>query len=251
MELSVLLVAMTPKAMHRHVLIVDENRDSRVALAAQLDSQGFRVTSTSGAAGMESALERTRIDLVLLDVTPGRGQLAGLCRALRGHGDLPFIVMAPRPDELERILGLEMGADDYLCKPVHPRELVARMRNILRRAHGAGSGAAAPRARLYRFGGWQLDVVARVLTDAAGRAAPLRTAEFRVLAALLSQGNRVVSRQRLFELARGGEAIPFDRSVDVRVSRLRRMLRDPARSPRIIKTVHGEGYVIGVDVERA
>jgi two-component system OmpR family response regulator len=142
-----------------------------------------------------------------------------------------------------------MGADDYLVKPANPREVVARLRNILRRS-GPAAHAPTTRVRLFRFGGWQLDIVARQLTDPAGKAASLRNAEYRVLASLLAHGNRVVSRLKLIELARGRDALPFDRSIDVRISRLRQVLGDDARVPRIIKTVHGEGYVIGVPVER-
>jgi two-component system OmpR family response regulator len=162
---------------------------------------------------------------------------------------VPLLILAPRSDEVDRIVALEMGADDYLVKPANPREIVARLRNILRRS-GPAPHVPATRARLFRFGGWQLDIVARQLSDPAGRAATLRNAEYRVLASLLAHGNRVVSRLKLIELARGRDALPFDRSIDVRISRLRQVLGDDARVPRIIKTVHGEGYVIGVPVER-
>jgi two-component system OmpR family response regulator len=133
---------------------------------------------------------------------------------------------------------------------VNPRELLARLRNILRRA-GAGAAPSPSRARLFHFGGWRLDIVARQLWKPDGQPAALRTSEYRVLASLLAHGNRVVSRLKLIELARGRDPHPFDRSIDVRISRLREVLGDDARGPRIIKTVHGEGYVIGVPVERA
>jgi two-component system OmpR family response regulator len=164
---------------------------------------------------------------------------------------VPFIIVARRADEVDRIVGLEMGADDFLSKPANPRELLARMRNILRRATGAASATHTTRARLFRFAGWQLDSVARELAAPDGRPVALRNSEYRVLSSLLAHGNRVVSRSKLIELARGRDAGPFDRSIDVRISRLRQVLGDDARQPRIIKTVHGEGYVIGVPVERA
>ncbi len=238
-------------ATQKHVLIVDEDREARAALAGQLERHGYRVTTASSGGGMQRALERTRIDLVVLDVHFSEEDGMRLCRSLRAASDVPFIILARRADEVDRILGLEMGADDYLAKPVNSRELMARMRNILRRVNGAGAATPATRSRLFRFGGWQLDIVARELHDPHGQIASLRNSEYRVLASLLAHGNRVVSRGKLIELARGRDAGPFDRSIDVRISRLRQVLGDNARVPRIIKTVHGEGYVIGVLVERA
>jgi len=248
MEPITRLVAMVLEVKHqqRHLLIVDEDRESRAALVNTLESQGFRISASSGDAGMYRALERTRIDLVVLDVLHDDGLKR--CRLLRAASDVPVIILARRVDEVDRIVGLEMGADDYLAKPVNSRELLARIHNLLRRASGAG--AAPARVRRYRFGGWHLDIVARELSDPHGSPTTLRSSDFRVLAALLAHGNRVVSREKLVELACGRDAAPFDRSIDVRISRLRQILGDDARGPRIIKTVHGEGYVIGVPVER-
>jgi two-component system, OmpR family, response regulator len=237
-------------ATNKHVLIVDEDREARAALAGDLERSGYRVTTAGSGGGMQRALERARIDMVVLDVHLGEEDGMRLCRNLRAASDVPFIIVARRADEVDRILGLEMGADDYLAKPVNCRELLARMRNILRRAN-VSAAAPATRARLFRFGGWQLDIVARELCDPHGQLASLRNSEYRVLASLLAHGNRVVSRGKLIELARGRDAGPFDRSIDVRISRLRQVFGDDARVPRIIKTVHGEGYVIGVLVERA
>jgi two-component system OmpR family response regulator len=235
----------------KHILIVDGDREARASVAGHLERSGYRVTTASSAGGMQRALERARIDMVVLDVHLGEEDGMRLCRSLRAASEVPFIIVARRADEVDRILGLEMGADDYLAKPVNSRELLARMRNILRRVNGAGAPAPGARARLFRFGGWQLDSVARELSDPQGQRANLRNSEYRVLAALLAHGNRVVSRGKLIELARGRDAGPFDRSIDVRISRLRQVFGDDARAPRIIKTVHGEGYVIGVPVERA
>ncbi|MEO8018765.1 MAG: response regulator [Pseudomonadota bacterium] len=236
-------------ATHRHVLIVDEDREARALLASHLERSGYRVTTASSGAGMQRALERARIDMVVLDVQLSEEDGMRLCRSLRAASDVPFIIVARRADEVDRILGLEMGADDYLAKPVNSRELLARMRNIMRRASSSAT-APATRAHLFRFGGWQLDIVARELLDPDGQIASLRNSEYRVLASLLAHGNRMVSRGKLIELARGRDAGPFDRSIDVRISRLRQVFGDDARVPRIIKTVHGEGYVIGVLVER-
>jgi len=235
------------QTLTRHILLIDPDREARTALAGHLEAAGFRVTAASNGGGMTRALERSRIDLVLLDVSGAARDGLEECRRLRAASDLPCILLTRRMDDLDRIIGLEMGADDYLAKSVNPRELVARMRNLLRRAHG---GANASRARHFHFAGWQLDSVARELRDPEQRLAPVRNSEFRVLATLLAHGNRVVSRLKLFELARGRDGDPFDRSIDVCISRLRHVLRDDARGSRIIKTVHGEGYVIGVPVER-
>ena len=247
-------VAMAPEgvmnmATQKHILVVDEDRETRAQLAGALERSGYRVTTASGG-GMQRAIERARIELVVLGVCVGEEDGMRVCRSLRAASDVPFIILARRADEVDRILGLEMGADDYLARPVNSRELLARMRNILRRVSGSGAPPAS-RARLFRFGGWQLDSVARELCDPNGQRATLRNSEYRVLSSLLAHGNRVVSRGKLIELARGRDAGPFDRSIDVRISRLRQVLGDDARLPRIIKTVHGEGYVIGVPVERA
>jgi two-component system, OmpR family, response regulator len=254
MEPIARFVAIAPEgvmnmATQKHILVVDEDRETRAQLAGTLERSGYRVTAASGG-GMQRAIERARIELVVLGVCVGEEDGMRVCRSLRAVSDVPFIILARRADEVDRILGLEMGADDYLAKPVNSRELLARMRNILRRVNGSGAPPAS-RARLFRFGGWQLDSVARELCDPNGQRATLRNSEYRVLSSLLANGNRVVSRGKLIELARGRDASPFDRSIDVRISRLRQVLGDDARLPRIIKTVHGEGYVIGVPVERA
>jgi two-component system OmpR family response regulator len=238
------------KQVSRHVWIVDEDREARSALAGHLERQGYRVTTASSGHTMQRALERARIDLVVLDVSMGDEEGLRTCRSLLATSDVPVILVTGRPDDVDRIVGLEMGADDYLVKPLNCREMAARIRNVLRRVNGHAREPATPRSRLYLFGGWQLDIVARELTDPHGKPKALRSSEYRVLVALLAHGNRVVSRARLIELARGRDADPFDRSIDVRISRLRAILGDDARGPRIIKTVHGEGYVIGVLVER-
>ena len=235
-------------ANRRHLLICDEDREARSALAAHLEGFGYRLTVTGGGA-LARALERSRIDIVLLGLRAGEEDSLHTCRSLRATSDIPLLILAPRSDEVDRIVALEMGADDYLVKPVNPREIVARLRNILRRS-GPAPQVPATRVRLFRFDGWQLDIVARQLRDPTSKPANLRNAEYRVLASRLQHGNRVVSRLKLIELARGRDALPFDRSIDVRISRLRQVLGDDAREPRIIKTVHGEGYVIGVPVER-
>src|SRR5436190_11640841 len=173
MELFALLMAMTPEgakdlATQKHILIVDDDRDARAQLAATLERSGYRVTTTARGTAMQRALERAGIELVVLDVCFTEDDGMRACRSLRATSEVPFVIVARRADEVDRILGLEMGADDYLAKPVNSRELLARMRNILRRANGV-SAAPATRARLFRFGGWQLDIVARELSDPHGK----------------------------------------------------------------------------------
>jgi two-component system OmpR family response regulator len=160
-------------------------------------------------------------------------------------------MLTARGEDVDRIVGLEIGADDYLPKPFNPRELLVRIRAVLRRAAHAPRDPNPQLVRGFTFGGWRLDTTRRTLTDAAGKGVALSGAEYRLLAVLLSAGNRVLSRAQLTELLRGREADPFDRSIDVRVSRLRQILGDDARAPQIIKTIYGEGYVIGVPVETA
>jgi two-component system OmpR family response regulator len=170
-----------------------------------------------------------------------------LCRALRARSSMPILMLTARGEETDRIVGLEMGADDYLPKPFSPRELLARIKSILRRTHDGGAAAAV---REFRFARWTLDVGAHHLVDAQGVVVPLSTGEFRLLRALVENGNRVMSRDQLMESLAGREAGPFDRTVDVMISRLRRRLEDDAREPALIKTVRNEGYLLAAKVER-
>ncbi len=233
---------------HPHLLIVDDDREIRSLLRQYLEREGYRVTTVADAAQMRQALQHNRIDLIVLDLMlPGEDGLSA-CRALRTDSQLPLIILSARGEDIDRIVGLEIGADDYLPKPFNPRELLVRIRAVLRRSAHA-SPEPDPRAvRALCFGEWRLDTTRRTLTGAAGEV-NLSGAEYRLLAVLLSAGNRVVTRAQLAELLRGREPDPFDRSIDVRVSRLRQILGDDARAPRIIKTVYGKGYVIGVPVQ--
>jgi two-component system OmpR family response regulator len=158
-------------------------------------------------------------------------------------------MLTARGEDVDRIVGLELGADDYLPKPFNPRELLVRIRAVLRRAAHAPRDPSPETVRSFSFSSWKLDTTTRTLTDADGKEVALSGAEYRLLAVLLSSANRVLSRAQLTELLRGREADPFDRSIDVRVSRLRQILGDDARAPQIIKTVYGEGYVVGVPVQ--
>jgi two-component system, OmpR family, response regulator len=238
-----------------HVLAVDDDREIRTLLADYLERQGVRCTAVADGRQMRAALERGRFDLVVLDLMlPGEDGLA-LCRGLRANpatAHLPVLMLTARAEDMDRILGLEMGADDYLTKPFVPRELLARIRAILRRARALPPNLAphaAPRARQLAFAGWRLDTAARHLIDPDGAVVSLSGAEYRLLQVFLERPQRVLTRDQLLELTQGREADAFDRSIDLLVSRLRQRLRDDAREPRVIKTQRGEGYVLAAVVQ--
>jgi two-component system OmpR family response regulator len=231
-----------------HVLIVDDDREIRGLLAQYLDKHEFRTTAVADGREMRRILERSHVDLLVLDLMlPGEDGLS-LCRELRGRSQLPIIMLTARGEDVDRIVGLELGADDYVAKPFNPRELLGRIKAVLRRSAHAPRDPSPETVRGFSFGGWRLNTITRTLTNGEGREVALSGAEYRLLAVLLGSGNRVLTRAQLTELLRGRDADPFDRSIDVRVSRLRQILGDDARAPQIIKTVYGEGYVIGVDV---
>jgi two-component system OmpR family response regulator len=231
-----------------HLLIVDDDREIRGLLAQYLEKHDFRTTAVADGKEMRRVLERSHVDLLVLDLMlPGEDGLS-LCRELRGRSQLPIIMLTARGEDVDRIIGLELGADDYVAKPFNPRELLGRIRAILRRSAHAPRDPSPESVRGFSFGDWRLDTVTRALTDASGKEVSLSGAEYRLLAVLLGSANRVLTRAQLTELLRGRDADPFDRSIDVRVSRLRQILGDDARAPQIIKTVYGEGYVIGVNV---
>lgn len=234
----------------RHILIVDDDRDIRTLLGDYLQKNGYRVTAVADGKAMRRALEQSHFDLIVLDLMlPGEDGLK-LTRELRAHSQIPILMLTALGEEIDRIVGLEVGADDYLSKPFSPRELVGRIKAILRRTAHMPRDPVQSTAISYRFGDWTLDVMSRSLIHADGSEHALSGAEFRLLAILLAHPTRVLSRSQLMELLRGRDIDPFDRSVDVRISRLRQVLGEDARSPKIIKTVYGEGYVIGVPVEQ-
>ncbi len=234
----------------RHILIVDDDREIRTLLGDYLQKNGYRTTTVADGKAMRRALEQSHVDLIVLDLMlPGEDGLK-LTRDLRAHSQIPIIMLTALGEEVDRVVGLEVGADDYLPKPFSPRELVGRIKAILRRTAHMPRDPAHTAVSTYRFGDWKLDVTSRSLIHADGSQHALSGAEFRLLTILLAHPTRVLSRSQLMELLRGREIDPFDRSVDVRISRLRQVLRDDARAPKIIKTVYGEGYVMGVPVEQ-
>lgn len=232
-----------------HLLIVDDDREIRTLLGQYFETNGYRTTVVAESRSMRKVLQQSHVDLLVLDLMlPGEDGLA-ICRELRTRSQLPIIMLTARGDDVDRIVGLEVGADDYVPKPFNPRELLGRVKAVLRRAAHAPRDPDPASVRGFRFAGWELDTTSRALTNPDGTIAPLSGAEYRLLAVLLTSPNRVLSRAQLTELLRGREADPLDRSIDVRVSRLRQILGDDARAPQIIKTVYGEGYVVGVGVE--
>jgi two-component system OmpR family response regulator len=231
-----------------HVLVVDDDAELRALLAEYLGRNGFRISLAADGREMRRMLDASRPDIVVLDLMlPGEDGLA-LCRDLRARSGVPIIMLSARSDDVDRIVGIEMGADDYVAKPFNPRELLARMKSLLRRARSLSQ----PRAEAHRvrFAGWTLDLAARHLLAADGVVVPLSGAEFKLLSVFVEHPNRVLDRNQLMDLVLGREATPLDRSIDVQVSRLRQRLRDDAREPRIIKTVRNGGYVLAATVER-
>jgi two-component system OmpR family response regulator len=232
-----------------HILVVDDDREIRALLRDFLAKNGFTATAVADAQETRRALANGRFDLVVLDLMLPRESGLEICRELRATSDLPVIMLTALGDEVDRVVGFEVGADDYLTKPFSPRELLVRIRAVLRRT-GQQSRHAEPDAAGYKFADWYVDATARTLTHADGKVAALSGAEYRLLSVLLDHAPRLLTRAELLDLVSGRDFDPFDRSIDVRVSRLRQTLRDDARAPHIIKTVYGEGYIIGVPVER-
>ena len=233
-----------------HLLIVDDDREIRDLLARFLKKHEYRVDTAADGQAMARLLENGRYDLVVLDLMlPGEDGLS-LCRRLRATSDLPIIMLTAIGEETDRIVGLEMGADDYLAKPFNPRELLARIKAVLRRA---GSGPRPGRegsAQGFTFDGWRLDLTKRELHSADGVLMPLTAGEFDLLVAFVEHPNRVLSRDQLLDLTKGRSAGPFDRAVDVQISRLRRKIEPDPKEPSVIKTVRGGGYLFAASVDR-
>ena len=232
-----------------HVLIVDDDAEIRSLLGEYLGKNGYKTTVVPDGKAMWAVLSRGKVDLIVLDLMlPGDDGLT-LCRKLRAESETPVIMLTARGEETDRIVGLEMGADDYLAKPFSPRELLARIKSVLRRTRSLPLNLRADEAREIAFAGWRLDTLARHLVSPAGVVTSLSGAEYQLLKVFLSHPNHVLSRDQLMMLSKGREADPLDRSIDIQVSRLRNRLGDDPTDPRIIKTVRGEGYTFAVPVE--
>ncbi|MES2536495.1 MAG: response regulator [Pseudomonadota bacterium] len=231
------------------ILIVDDDAEIRSLLADYLETNGYRARTAQDGAAMMNMLADAPADLIVLDLNlPGQDGLT-LCRNLRTTSEVPVIMLTARSQPLDRILGLEMGADDYLTKPFEPRELLARIRSVLRRSQTLPSAPrGAPLMQQLRFAGWTLDLSARHLINPDGLAIMLSGAELRMLKVFLDHPNRVLNRDQLLDLTQGREADPLDRSIDIQISRLRQKLNEDARSPQIIKTVRNGGYLFAANV---
>jgi two-component system, OmpR family, response regulator len=232
----------------KHILVVDDDIEIRGLLSDFLARNGYRVTVAPNGAAMMQTLGIARIDLVILDIMmPGEDGLS-LCRRLRADGTMPIIMLTAAGGEADRIVGLEIGADDYLPKPFSTRELLARVRAVLRRSAMPVPGSPAGARRVFAFAGWRLDVTRRQLYSPANALVDLRAAEFDLLLALVERPNRVLARDQLLDLARGRGATAFDRSIDVHISRLRHRIEVDPKEPDLIKTVRSEGYVFAAPV---
>jgi two-component system OmpR family response regulator len=234
-----------------HIAVVDDHRDIRELVGRYLMEHGYRVSAVDSAAALRRLQERSALDLVVLDIMmPGEDGLS-LCQYLRATSDLPVILLTALAEDTERIVGLEMGADDYLTKPFNPRELLARIKAVLRRAHSLPPKRGVPRSRAVRFDRWMLDVGRRELVGDDGVAVPLSTAEYRLLCAFLDHSGMVLSRDQLLDLTAGKNADAFDRSIDNQVSRLRKKIEAEPRNPTLIKTHWGGGYCFTAQVDTA
>jgi two-component system OmpR family response regulator len=232
-----------------HLLLVDDEASIRDPLGKYLERQGFRITDAADASTARSALLSYDIDLVLLDVMmPGEDGLS-LCRHIAANDGPPVILLTAKSEETDRIIGLEIGADDYVVKPFSPRELVARVKVVLRRI---SSGAAKPDhiGQSYSFAGWTLNSGEQTLHDPEGVLVPLSSGEHRMLEALVTRAGQVLTRHQLLDLTRGREGGPFDRAIDNQVSRLRRKIEADAKDPQHIKTIWGGGYRFSTEVKR-
>ena len=240
------LVSGDDKRWNTRALIVDDDVPIRELLIDYLARFNIHASGVTDGAAMRQALQAEHFDVVVLDLMlPGEDGLS-LCRSLRASSDIPILMLTARCEPTDRIIGLELGADDYIAKPFEPRELVARIQCVLRRVRDGRDAPRSDQRKSVRFDGWRLDSVLRQVESADGMLVPLSNAEFRLLWVFLERPRRVLSREHLLDAARGRSIEAFDRSIDLLVSRLRQKLRDDPKAPRLIKTVRGEGYLFDV-----
>jgi len=233
-----------------HILVVDDDREIRELLARFLERNRFRVTTARDGREARRAWPLGHYQLVVLDLMlPGEGGLE-IARWLRQQGDVPIVMLTAMGEETDRIIGLELGADDYVSKPFNPRELLARIRAVLRRTSERAEKRVEPSSKVVHFSGWTLEPARRRLLNPDNAEVALTGGEYDLLVALVERANRVLTRDMLLDLLRGRQAGPFDRAIDVAISRLRRKLEDDGRHAQLIKTVRGGGYVLAAEIER-
>jgi len=232
-----------------HVMVVDDDAALRQAVREYLGENEFRVSEAATGGELHAAFASEVVDLVLLDLRLGAEDGMRLLRQMRDQSQVPVIVLTGRADEADRVMGLELGADDYLTKPFSPRELLARIRTVLRRTYAGQEVHGAKVCRAYRFSGWELNLRTRRLAGSDGRQVPLSNGEFNLLAALLAARGRVLSRDQLIEMSRRYDNEVYDRAIDVQILRLRRKIELDPRQPKYIVTERGGGYSFATQVD--
>ena len=244
----------------RHILVVDDEEPVRALLRECFELEGYKVEVASDGAGMEAALAREPFNLITLDLNLGGESGLELARKIRSACNVPIVMITGKGDTIDRVVGLELGADDYITKPFHLREVLARVRAVLRRYEGtpaalqaaSAAGRAEPAAgEGFQFDGWVLDTVRRELRSTSGRVHELTTAEFDMLAMFVQRPNRVLSRDNIMDLLKGQDWSPMDRSIDSLIVRVRKKIEPDSAQPRLIKTVRGVGYVFASEVKKA
>ncbi|HMK91131.1 MAG TPA: response regulator [Methylocystis sp.] len=233
------------------ILLVEDDAEIGELISRYLGDNQIGVTVVKSGAEMDAALSGRPFDLVILDINlPGEDGLS-ICRRMRANSAQPIIIVTARGEDVDKIIGLELGADDYLAKPFNPRELLARIRSVLRRSSAAESASATQRRQVYRFAGWSLDLASRELVSPQGAKIATTGAEFDLLHALCEHPNRVLTRDQLISLTHGPMAGPFERSIDTLVSRLRQKIEQDAKNPKLIQTVRSEGYMFSTQVMKS
>jgi two-component system OmpR family response regulator len=236
--------------MTKHVTIVEDDPDVRAVLARSLGADGYQVTALESGAGLEDVIASNHVDLVIIDI--GLPDIDGLTitQRIRRRSDVGIIIVSGRGDLADRVVGLEIGADDYVTKPFEPREILARVRSVLRRGRRQEPTSQIETHQTYAFGEWKLDTTAQALHDVTGQPIALTSGEFRLLEAMVTRANRVLSRDQLMDACYGNNSPAFDRSIDVCIGRLRKKLHDDPRNPAIIRTVRNGGYIFSAKVAR-
>ena len=232
-----------------HILIVDDHREIRDLVGRLLEREGYRVSTAADGSEMHRVLSDRKIDLIVLDIMlPSKDGLI-LCRDLRAaNSNIPIVMLTAKGEEIDRVLGLEMGSDDYLAKPFSGRELVARIKAVLRRTRQLPPGPDDTATERYHFGVWTLHTATRELEAEDGLIVPLSSGDYNLLLAFVQRPKRVLSRDQLLDLAKGRSAAPLDRSIDQQVSRLRKKVELDASNPQLIKTIWGDGYIFASEV---